>query len=117
MFETSASKVSVPGFSDFTFPPPHETQNLNDFVFRKADIGGKFDFRVDPELRFSLRRLHMDVHPSFFPREEECPVRALPEYGRTHSGHAPNGWRVSGERRAEGDEQVRCTRVLGGGIM
>src|SRR5215472_12777065 len=26
---------------------------------------------------------------------------------------APNGWRVSGERRAEGDERVRCTRVLG----
>ena len=25
----------------------------------------------------------------------------------------PNGLRVSGERRAEGDERVRCTRVLG----
>ena len=25
----------------------------------------------------------------------------------------PNGRRVSGERRAEGDERVRCTRVLG----
>src|SRR5712691_7031237 len=29
-------------------------------------------------------------------------------------GSPPNGWRVSGERRAEGDERVRCTRVLGG---
>jgi len=29
----------------------------------------------------------------------------------------PNGWRVSGERRAGGDERVRCTRVLGGGIL
>jgi hypothetical protein len=27
----------------------------------------------------------------------------------------PNGRRVSGERRAEGDERVRCTRVLGRG--
>jgi hypothetical protein len=27
---------------------------------------------------------------------------------------APNGLRVSGERRAEGDERVRCTRMLGG---
>ena len=26
----------------------------------------------------------------------------------------PNGWRVSGERRAEGDERVRCTRMMGG---
>ena len=29
----------------------------------------------------------------------------------------PNGWRVSGERRAEGDERVRCTRVLGGTLI
>ena len=29
---------------------------------------------------------------------------------------SPNGWRVSGERRAEGDERVRCTRVLGRGF-
>jgi hypothetical protein len=28
---------------------------------------------------------------------------------------APNGLRVSGERGAEGDERVRCTRMLGGG--
>ena len=27
---------------------------------------------------------------------------------------APNGQRISGERRAEGDERVRCMRVLGG---
>jgi hypothetical protein len=26
----------------------------------------------------------------------------------------PNGKRISGERRAEGDERVRCMRVLGG---
>jgi hypothetical protein len=26
----------------------------------------------------------------------------------------PNRWRGAGERRAEGDERVRCTRVLGG---
>jgi len=25
----------------------------------------------------------------------------------------PNGWRVNGERRAEGDERVRCTGMLG----
>ena len=27
---------------------------------------------------------------------------------------APNGQRISGERRVEGDERVRCMRVLGG---
>ena len=29
----------------------------------------------------------------------------------------PNGQRISGERRAEGDERVRCMRVLGGGLI
>src|SRR5262245_28944796 len=29
----------------------------------------------------------------------------------------PNGWRVSGERRAESDERVRCTRVLGSAMF
>ena len=29
----------------------------------------------------------------------------------------PNGLRVSGERRAEGDERVRCTRVLGAAAL
>jgi transcriptional regulator with XRE-family HTH domain len=32
---------------------------------------------------------------------------------RPTSTARPNGWRVSGERRAEGDERVRCTRLLG----
>ena len=32
---------------------------------------------------------------------------------RWHDYALPNGRRVSGERRAEGDERVRCTRVLG----
>ena len=29
----------------------------------------------------------------------------------------PNGQRISGERRAEGDERVRCMRVLGGALL
>src|SRR5215471_14719630 len=30
------------------------------------------------------------------------------------SSARPNGWRVSDERRAEGDERVRCPRMSGG---
>jgi hypothetical protein len=35
----------------------------------------------------------------------------------THTLVPPNGWRVSGERRAEGDERVRCTRMLGARVV
>src|SRR5476651_2343267 len=36
-----------------------------------------------------------------------------PAKKRTGGARPPNGQRVSGERRAEGDERVRCMRVLG----
>jgi hypothetical protein len=38
MFETSASKVAVPSFSDFIFSIPNEIQDLSDFVVRNAEI-------------------------------------------------------------------------------
>src|SRR5262249_32667346 len=40
---------------------------------------------------------------------------AIPHARLQHT--APNGWRVSGSRRAEGDERVRCTRMLGGPVL
>ena len=44
------------------------------------------------------------------PRLDQDCQEELPFGPRT----LPNGRRVSGERRAEGDERVRCMRVLGG---
>jgi hypothetical protein len=50
-------------------------------------------------------------------RDDESSDREV-DHAVSHGSHIreyalPNGWRVSGERRAEGDERVRCTRVLG----
>jgi hypothetical protein len=41
--------------------------------------------------------------------------KALRETGSTTTLHLepPNEWRVTGEPRADGDERVRCTRMLG----
>ena len=43
-------------------------------------------------------------------RPDGAAERAVP--GRSLAT-SPNGQRISGERRAEGDERVRCMRVLG----
>jgi hypothetical protein len=40
--------------------------------------------------------------------------RSPPNSAEPQNHLRPNGWRVSGERRGEADERVRCTRVLGG---
>ena len=48
--------------------------------------------------------------------EHDCPNACHPK-GIARSAHLPkrpNGQRISGARRAEGDERVRCMRVLGG---
>src|SRR5262245_41820029 len=41
-------------------------------------------------------------------------VHDLPRLSLAISHRLPNGRRVSGSRRAEGDERVRCTRMLDG---
>jgi hypothetical protein len=39
---------------------------LTDDVLRQARLSGKFDFRVQPKLRLTIRMGYMDVHPRFF---------------------------------------------------
>ena len=70
---------------------------------------------ADDPLRVSdqrRRRLPIDAASCRDARPDQSPqVHAATS---RRSSRPPNGWRVSGERRAEGDERVRCTRVLGG---
>src|SRR6266850_4041327 len=52
---------------------------------------------------------------SLFCTHEDWNTRDHPGHPFVHDGERswmPNEWRVSGSRRAEGDERVRCTRVL-----
>jgi hypothetical protein len=46
--------------------------------------------------------------------DEHSAEEQSPSSDCAHSRSPPNGRRVSGSRRAEGEERVRCTRVLGG---
>jgi len=103
-----------PGCPDFIFSLPNQVKDSTDLVLRQPVIAPEFDLRLEPEFRFSLTRLDMHVHPALLPREEEGSEATLAENGRAQFSVAPNGLRISGERGAEGDERVRCTRMLGG---
>ena len=68
------------------------------------------------------RTVRSDVKPQREPcdslalREPSCGACFL-RYFSHLSIPAPNGQRISGERRAEGDERVRCMRVLGAALI
>jgi len=97
MFATSATKVLEPGSLDFIFSSPYQIKNSTDLVVGQPKIGCELDRRFEPELRFPLTGLDMDVHPTLFPREEEGSKPTLAKDGRTQLSGAPNGQRVSGE--------------------
>jgi hypothetical protein len=57
-------------------------------------------------------------HLHFLPAAVQRDGRPARVFKIVVQAHGPdNGRRVSGERRAEGDERVRCTRVLGGRLL
>ena len=66
--------------------------------------------RVDVEMQSSFHVSHEEYRPRIPAMNR---LTAWVSF-RHRISWLPNGWRVSGERRAEGDERVRCMRVLAG---
>lgn len=49
-------------------------------------VPGELDLGFDPELRFAISRMNVDVEPFLLSREEKEPERTITEHGRTHAG-------------------------------
>ena len=56
----------------------------SDLLLRKTLILRQRNHRLKPELRFSVRTLHMNVHSEFLAGEKVKPIRSVAEYGRAH---------------------------------
>ena len=69
---------------------PNQSKGRGDASAGQAEVGSKLYFGFEPELRFPRGVLHMDVHPSLFPRKEVEPVNSTAEDGRTHETIMPN---------------------------
>ncbi len=69
---------------------PNKSKGCCDAPAGQAEVGGELDFGFEPELRFPGGVLHMDVHPSLFPRKEVEPISSTAEDGRTRETIIPN---------------------------
>jgi hypothetical protein len=47
-------------------------------------VSGEADLGFHPELGFSVRAIHVNVHPLFFPGKEEESISLVSKYRRTH---------------------------------
>jgi hypothetical protein len=55
------------------------SSNPADLPFVQPMAHGETHFRLDPELRFPVRRLHVHMSAKLLPREEKEPEFSLPE--------------------------------------
>ncbi len=99
-FEKGSTKVVAALLSHALLPCRINAQFLKPSIFLRINVQEAFlGFEPSPKRGFSRRRESREVQELH---------RHLPR---------PNGRRVSGERRAEGDERVRCTRMLSGSFL
>jgi hypothetical protein len=64
--------------------PFYQFLDGSDLLLRKALILRQRNDWLKPELCFSVRTLHMDVHSDLFAGEKVEPIRSVAEYGRAH---------------------------------
>jgi hypothetical protein len=62
--------VGLPRSGDFIFMLPNQSKGRGDYPGGQAEVGSELDVGLEPELCLPRGVLHMDVHPSLFPREE-----------------------------------------------
>jgi len=58
----------------------------------QAMVGGQLDLRFQPEFRFSIPRVDMNVHSRLFSGEEEKPITTFTEDRRTHEKTGMCNW-------------------------
>lgn len=66
---------------------PHETACRIKLILRQAVIGREFYLGFDPEFGFAVRTLNVNMHATFFPREEIEPEWSIAKNRRTHQGY------------------------------
>ena len=86
---------------------PNQSKGRGDAPAGQAAVGRELDFGFEPELRFPRGVLHMDVHPSLFPRKEVEPISSTAEDGRTHETIIPN---PSSRALGRPNYRVYCSR-------
>ena len=62
----------------------NQALSLGHLLRLEAEVRGELNVRINPEFRFPIRVLHVDVSAPLLARKELEPVALGPENGRTH---------------------------------
>jgi hypothetical protein len=73
-----------PGAADFIEVLLDKTLSFGDLLWLEAEVRRQFNGWFDPELRFAVSMLNVDVRPPLLTREKIEPKPSDSQYGRTH---------------------------------
>ena len=73
---TSAGEVLGPRAADFMEVLLDQFLSVRDLLRLEAEVRRQFHGGIDPELRFAISMLNMNVRPPFLAREEVEPIAA-----------------------------------------
>ena len=103
---TSAGEVLCPGAADFIDVLLDQSLNFRNLLWLEAEVRRELDGRIDPELRFAVRMLNMNVRPSFLAGKEIEPKSFDPQDRRAHEASIAQ-WRRRGRRSGiDGDRKM-----------
>src|SRR5262245_31648080 len=71
MFVTSASKVLVPGASNFVFMLCDQSSCVVQLLLSQPIVYRELDLRFNPEFSFSVGAMHVNMNARLFSREEK----------------------------------------------
>ena len=81
---TSAEEMLCPGAADFIDVLLDQSLSFRNLFWLEAEVRRQLDGRIDPELRFAVRMLNMNVRPSFLAGKKIEPKSSDSQDGRTH---------------------------------
>src|SRR5262247_3289309 len=81
---TSAGEVLGPGGADLIKMLLDQGLDFRNLLWLQTEVAGQLHGRIDPELRFAIGMLNVNVSSSFLTGKEVKPISLDPQDRRTH---------------------------------
>ena len=103
---TSAGEVLCPGGADFIEVLLDQCLNFRNLLWLEAEVRRQLDGRIDPELRFAVSMLNVNVRPQFLAGKEIEPEPFDPQDRRTHKASIAQCRRSALRSGFDGDSEM-----------
>src|SRR5207245_10531439 len=91
---TSTSKMPLPRSTDLTFVPPDKVESARQVSWAHAVVSGHLDLRFEPELRFPVCVMDVDVGSRLLTREKVEAIATDRKSTRLNSSHGSISYAV-----------------------